>query len=666
MSFKLKMYNALVSKKPPIRKCYLSYKNKHSSFIARMFYLLRLNFSYYILRNKTLKGYSKNVALYTKSSESSLSFKEYPESLADKLSEFQAVSFDIFDTLLYRPFAQPADLFHIVGARAGLLNFADVRAGCEYRARQEKHAASGTYEIDIDEIYEAVNRLAGRSFAFARELELEAETELCYANPYMKQVWDILKSRKIRLVVTSDMYLKREFLEELLRKNGFDGFEKLFVSNEYGKGKHDGGLYDIVREYLACEKIAHVGDNKKSDVDNAQKHGFVPFLYLNSCYVGNQYRSDCMSRIIGSAYAGLVNNRLHCGMESYPMLYEYGYVYSGIFVLGFCRYIHKIWQETGADKILFLARDGDLLKKVYDKLYPDSPTAYFLWSRLAAVKLCAGENILDFVRRFVYHKSNGKYTAGKIFREMGQEELLQGFEPGDVIIDGKNVDKLEKYVLDNADRIAEGYRSDTRGAKRYFAQMLGGSRKALAVDVGWAGSGGVAIGRLSDEWGFGTEIIGVIAGTNTETCDQPDASEALLMTKRMYAYCFSQRHNRHIYEAHDVTAGHNIFFEMLLGSEDPSLKGFKENGEPVFSPNGKDNAQTVSLIHKGALDFVEDYMTHYGNIPYMLDISGSDAYAPFLTAIRDGNGYFRAVLGSCSFNASVGEGNEEDTVDSQI
>ena len=666
MSIKKKMYDILVCKKPPIRKCYLSYKNKNSFFIKRMFYLLRLNFSYYVLRNKTLTGYNKYTAPYSKGAESSLSFRGSPESLADKLSEFQAVSFDIFDTLIYRPFAKPTDLFHIVGARTGLLNFADIRAGCEFRARQEKFAKSGTYEIDIDEIYDAVNYFAGSSFVFAKQYELEAEAELCYANPYMKEVWDILKSRKIRLVVTSDMYLKREFLEELLRKNGFDGYEKLFVSNEYGKSKHDGGLYGIVKEYLACEKIAHVGDNKKSDVDSTKKHKITGFLYINSSYAGNPYRPESMSRLIGSGYSGLVNNKLHCGMESYPMLYEYGYVYSGIFVLGYCRYIHELYQKTGADKILFLARDGDLLKKVYDKLYPDSSTYYFLWSRLAAVKLCAGENILDFVRRFVYHKSNGTYTAGKIFREMGLDDLLEGFEPGDVIIDGKNVDKLEKYLLDNVDRIVEGYKPDTRGAKRYFAQMLGGSRRALAVDVGWAGSGGVAIGRLADEWGFGTEIVSVIAGTNTETNDQPDASEALLQCGKMYAYCFSQRHNRHIYEAHDAAAGHNIFFEMLLGSESPSLKGFRENGEPLFSPNERDNAQTVSLIHKGAEDFVDDYMAHFGNIPFMLDISGSDAYAPFLTAVRDGSVYFRAVLGSCSFNASVGEGNEDDTVNSQL
>lgn len=665
MSLKRKMYDKLVSRKPPILKCYLRYKSRQPSRIKRLFYLFRLNFSYYILRNRTLNGYIKSTRPYSKGSESSLSFKEPPESLAQKLCSFQAVSFDIFDTLIYRPFASPADLFHIVGARAGLLNFAGVREKCEARARQEKFAASGTYEVDIDEIYEEVNRLAS-SFTLAKQLELEAEMELCYANPYMKEVWDILKAKKIRLVVTSDMYMKREFLEELLRKNGFEGYERLFVSNEYGKGKHDGRLYDTVREYLACEKIAHVGDNKKSDIDNAKKHGFTPFLYPNSSLMGSPYRSDCMSRIIGSAYAGVVNNRLHCGLERYPMLYEYGYVYSGIFVLGFCRYIHKIYQETGADRILFLARDGDLLKKVYDRLYPDSPTCYFLWSRLAAAKLCAGENILDFIRRFVYHKNNGAYTAGKIFRDMGQEELLQGFEPGDVIIDEKNTNKLEKYILANADRIAEGYRPDTEGAKRYFARMLSGSRKALAVDVGWEGSGGFAIGQLAEEWGFGTEIIGVIAGTNTGTAERPDASEALLQSGRMYAYCFSQSHNRHIYEAHDIAAGHNIFFELLLGSESPSLKGFRENGEPVFSANEKDNPQTVSLIHRGAMDFVEDYMAHFGNIPFMLDISGSDAYAPFLTALRDGNVYFRAALGSCSFNASVGEGNEEDTVNSQL
>ena len=56
MSFKKKMYDILVCKNPPIMRYYLSYKNKHSSFVRRMFYLFRLNFSYYILRNKTLSG----------------------------------------------------------------------------------------------------------------------------------------------------------------------------------------------------------------------------------------------------------------------------------------------------------------------------------------------------------------------------------------------------------------------------------------------------------------------------------------------------------------------------------------------------------------------------------------------------------------------------------
>lgn len=666
MSFKQGLYDILVAKRPPIRRLYVRYKQHGASYAQRAVYLMKLSFAYYILGDKKLTRYSGDFSKpYCKGPESAKDSIIPPEKLAEQLCKFDAVSFDIFDTLIYRPFAAPTDLFHIVGAKTGILNFSDARQGFEFRTRQEKHKRENTYEIDIDEIYRFMSDY-GDCYPKAEKVELETELELCFPNPYMKKVWEILREKNVRLVITSDMYLKADFLEKLLIKNGFDGFEKLFVSNEYGLSKYDGGLYAKVKEYLRSDNIAHVGDNEKSDIENSKKHGFTPFHVQNPNTAGDPFRPlDLMSRITGSAYAGLVNARFHSGLESYPMLYEYGYAYSGIFALGYCNYIRKLQLETGADKVLFLARDGDLLKKIYDKLYPDSDTEYFLWSRMAAVKLCFEENTLDFIRRFVYHKSSGSYTAEKIFRDMELEPLLEGFAPGDTVINSDNSEALEEYIKQNKEKIKALYSSQEQGAKLYFSRMLSGCKKALAVDVGWAGSGAASIASLAERWGIDVEIIGVIAGTNDSFAEQVDASEAMLQSGKLYSYCFSQRHNRHIYNKHDAEAGHNIFFEMLLGSPSPSLKGFAENGEPVFAAAEEDNAQTVSLIHKGALDFVSDYLSAFGKYPYMSDISGSDAYAPFLAAAEDGGKYFKAVLGNCKFNVDVGTENT-DTVNAHI
>ncbi len=77
-------------------------------------------------------------------------------------------------------------------------------------------------------------------------------------------------------------------------------------------------------------------------------------------------------------------------------------------------------------------------------------------------------------------------------------------------------------------------------------------------------------------------------------------------------------------------------------------------GNPVFSENESDNPETVRLIHQGAVDFCDDWIKCFKDYPYMLNISGSDAYATFLYAIRDGGRYFTHVLGECRFNAGVG------------
>lgn len=664
MSFKKKVYDILVAKQPPIRRRYVRFKERGKSPLSRAVYLFRLNLSYYVLRDKSLSRFDERTKPYCKGAESALSYREPPEKFAEKLSEFKAVSFDIFDTLIYRPFARPADLFNIAGAETGLLNFAELRRTCERKARDRHFAENGSYEITFDDIYQYMEDYAGASFAAAKEKELAAELSLCFANPYMKRVWELLREKKTRIVITSDMYLSSEFLGTLLKKNGFDGFERIFVSNEHNASKYHGELYEIVKEYLNCDSAAHVGDNSYSDIEMSRRHGFTPFYCPNPNTVGSAYRPTEMSRIVGSAYSGIVNAKLHSGLKKLPMLYEYGYVYSGIFTLGYCRFIHDIARRRGADRVLFLARDGDLLKRVYDMLYPGSDTAYFLWSRMAATKLCFEDDIADFIRRFVYHKCGGSFTGRGLLAQMELSELIDKCPCRDEVITDKNYEQLARYIIANREKVIELYRPQCDGARKYFAEMLDGCERALTVDIGWAGSGGAAIAKLAEKWGMGCEIIGVIGCANDASAEQPDCSEALLQSGKMYAYCYSQRHNRDIYNFHDAAQGHNIYFEMLLGSESASLRGFREDGSSIFGGNEKDNAQTVSLIHAGAMDFISDYTARFADYPYMLDISGSDAYAPFGAAVKAGGKYFRAVLGECSFN--MGLGTEEQPINKQI
>ena len=79
-------------------------------------------------------------------------------------------------------------------------------------------------------------------------------------------------------------------------------------------------------------------------------------------------------------------------------------------------------------RFYFLARDGDILSKVYSKMYPQEQEKqkwnYVYWSRLAAVKMSANYYKYDYFRRFLYHKVNQNYTMNQIFASMELEDIF--------------------------------------------------------------------------------------------------------------------------------------------------------------------------------------------------------------------------------------------------
>ena len=81
------------------------------------------------------------------------------------------------------------------------------------------------------------------------------------------------------VIITSDMYLPESVISKLLCDNGFSGYEKLFVSCEYGCGKSDGGLDQIIKNEYGDKEIVHMGDNYMSDVLTAGKAGFEAVYY---------------------------------------------------------------------------------------------------------------------------------------------------------------------------------------------------------------------------------------------------------------------------------------------------------------------------------------------------------------------------------------------------
>ncbi len=594
-------------------------------------------------------------------------YKDAVDTLAGLMQEFDVLSFDIFDTLIFRPFSEPGDLFFLLGEKLGIADFKRIRMEQEALARQDRFEMDRIGEITLRDIWERIECEVGIPAHQGMEAEQELELSLCYANPWMQEVWNTALESGKQIVLVSDMYLPGSFLEKILRKNGFTGYQKLYVSCEHGCGKWDGKLYVKVMSELpkliGCEeknlRILHIGDNPRSDGEMARKAGWETFLYPNSDRMALSYRPYAMSPVIGGAYRGIADHYLYCGRINASMEYEYGFLYGGLFVLGFCGFLHDYCRKEEIDRILFLSRDGETLKLVFDQLFPGEQTEYVYWSRKAALKLMADHNRYDYFRRFLYHKLGQSYSVSRILKSMelsGLEAELaswtdlktgNGIHPESELTSG-NVELLKRFLEANWTEVLDCYREQNLAAEAFFSQMFGTEKvdgrrmRAVAVDIGWAGSGALSLAYLAERvWKLPCEVIGMVAGTNTVHNAEPDASEAFLQSGKLVSYMYSASHNRDLWLRHDPAKGYNIFWELLLSSPEPQFQGYYADG-PHFGVTDVDPEKALQ-IRQGILDFVEEYSTRFKDFPQMFRISGRDAYAPLLTVTGQNEKYLREI-----------------------
>lgn len=282
MLSKNKIYSLLVNKHPGISVRYHRFHDGRAGIfkILSWLYLLWLNFAYYILQCRFLgkipqmETYEQK-RLNCKMSESRAYLQSRPElsaeAFAEHLSQYDVVSFDVFDTLIFRPLSLPTDVFYLIGHELEIMDFKNIRTLAEWDARLKFYAREGSMEIGIADIWDNLEAEVGISAAHGQKLEIAIEKNLCHANPFMLAVWRKLKERNRKIIIVSDMYLPEICIRQILENAGFTGAEKIYISSEYCKSKADGKLYqEVLQDWKMDEdsndrmnlSIVHVGDRK--------------------------------------------------------------------------------------------------------------------------------------------------------------------------------------------------------------------------------------------------------------------------------------------------------------------------------------------------------------------------------------------------------------------
>ena len=286
------------------------------------------------------------------------------EHICHMAARYDAVAFDVFDTLIRRDTAAPTNLFRLRGEA-----FYTARTRAEREARAAK---SG--EVTLAEIY-ARPCLAGHDPA----QECAAELAACTAYAPVQAAVQKLAQQGKKLYYISDMYLPQTQINAMLRRCGYTQFAGGFVSCTYGVQKRSGRLFKqfLHETELDARQVLFIGDSWRADVAGAALAGIASW-HLPT---GPAPASDLDA---------FIQNRLQLCKTAGEAL--------GISVLGplataYCRWLHERRAAHPGAKLYFLARDMYLMRAVYAALYPDEETEYLRVSRrsLAPAFLAAGD-----------------------------------------------------------------------------------------------------------------------------------------------------------------------------------------------------------------------------------------------------------------------------------
>lgn len=320
------------------------------------------------------------------------------EKVKKDIDKVKIVSFDIFDTLLLRPYIKPTDLFKHIELSEYSDGFAKSRIEAEKRVRK---LYCDLEDITIDKIYEEI---ADKYKDFMVK-EMEWERKVLQPNPEMKEVFDYVKNNKKDIIIVSDMYLPEDFLSSVLIEKGFTGFKKLYVSSKYGKLKYSGNLFREVLKDLnvSPKEILHIGDSERNDYIIPKKQNLNAYLYPNNInkLIKNNYRfrklckrhpnSIGISMILGAFSIWSINNNADYWKK-------FGYNIAGPICLNFMNWIYHDLSNKNIDNIIFIARDGYILQKVFEVISNKIPTHYIYAPRA-----------LNLVCRLNYEKE-GKFA----------------------------------------------------------------------------------------------------------------------------------------------------------------------------------------------------------------------------------------------------------------
>ena len=207
--------------------------------------------------------------------------------LKSKIDKAGLVSFDIFDTLLFRKTNTPETVFDLVGKHFGIVGFRKLRMDMQNEASRRAWEAYQHPHADMDQIYEVLAEHTEYPVDWmeVKEYEIQMEKDALVANRELLDIFHYAKAQGKRVVAVSDMYLFADTLWDILKERGYEDIDHVYCSADERKAKFNKQLFARVAEAenIPPEQILHIGDKARDDGEYPAEFGWQTFVYNREC-----------------------------------------------------------------------------------------------------------------------------------------------------------------------------------------------------------------------------------------------------------------------------------------------------------------------------------------------------------------------------------------------
>lgn len=579
--------------------------------------------------------------------------------------EYEYISFDIFDTLIKRPFYRPTDLFHLLDKLyekecSSNASFHQIRIDGEIAARARLQKQFPDYQdVTIDEIYDYIREIYGIPADICsalKEEEKRLEIHFCTVRKTVKELYELALYAGKKIILVSDMFLDKETIGKILKKNGYSDYQKIFLSSEKRRLKHTGDLFRTVLNGLNIDgsRILHMGDNHYCDVLKAGEIGFhtvyIPRtinVFENKVKGVDTGECSTLAQKVGGAIldrSKLLESAGYGSMIAMAANYYFdnpfrpfnsesdynadpsfiGYYALGMHLAGLIKWISE--QASGYERILFMARDGFLVKQAYDiwsgymEQVPKSEYIYASRKMLLSVSVASTADFMNLP--IVYTRYNPSAILELLnfcTKDIAEETRTQIFKNAE-IPEEKNFES--KYEFQEFMKFyLEHFYDKNRHAiskellKEYYKDV---KERDIAFDMGYSGN-------------IQSAFVQAVGKPIDVLFVHSDAVKSMQLSRKKNFII------KTFYDFSPAVSG--LLREHILSDPNPACIGLKQEGDivvPVFETGEKPytDAFVINKLHKGALQFIKEYCNCFNGYFEYITFKNYEVSLPFEAFLR--------------------------------